>query len=404
MNPNRLLTIDDEIAISHAVERVARGRGYDVVATSDPADFLAKLGDWKPTHILLDLQMPRVDGIEMLRHLAARETPAKIVIASGVEGRIIEAARRLGLERGLDIAATLMKPFRSAELRQVLDDLAICDNLSSPAALAGAIERDGLFLAYQPKVALATGKVVGFEALVRWQHDRLGTIFPDRFVPLAEGAGLIDRLTEAVIGIGLQQVAIWGAAGDTSLAVNIAAANLRDLAFADRLEQRCANAGVAPDRLVLELTETGAMSDPVGAMDVLTRLRLKGARLSIDDFGTGYSSLAQLVRLPFSELKIDKSFVIACDTSTEARVVVKSTIDLAHNLGLSAVAEGVETEAIVRLLHGLGCDVVQGYYIAKPLAAADVADWLASWARRWPALLATSAASGAASPETRGAG
>jgi EAL domain-containing protein (putative c-di-GMP-specific phosphodiesterase class I) len=382
MSANRLLILDDEVAISQAIERIARGCNYEVSVTHDATAFVERVNEWQPTHILLDLQMPVVDGVEVLGRLAASGSRAKILIASGVEGRVVDAARRIGVERGLDVAGTLLKPFRAAELRELLTSLASVEEWSSAGALAAAIDDKALFLVYQPKIELESGNVVGFEALLRWQHPRDGVIFPDKFIPLAETSGLMDRLTDAVIDIGLKQVAVWGGSGDTSLAINLSASNLRDLRFADRLGERCAASGVAVDRLVLELTETSAMADPVGAMEILTRLRLKGARLSIDDFGTGYSSLSQLARLPFSELKIDKSFVMACDTSPEARAIVKSTIELAHSLGLLAVAEGIETASALRVLAELGCDIVQGYHIGRPLPAERLADWLTAWETR----------------------
>jgi EAL domain-containing protein (putative c-di-GMP-specific phosphodiesterase class I) len=385
---NRLLVIDDDPAIAAAIETIAKGCGYDAERAVDAAAFLDRVAAWRPTHIVTDLQMPKMDGVELLRELAASQYQGKIMIASGVDGRIVDAARRLGTERRLDIAATLLKPFRAAELREILQRLAIQDEWDTPAALAAAIDGGALFLAYQPKIALATGGVVGFEALVRWQHPRLGTIFPDKFIPLAETAGLIDRLTDAVVDMGIAQVAAWSG-GARSLAINLSGRNLHDLVFADRLAAKCAAGGVPMERIVLELTESSAMADPTGAMDILTRLRLKGALLSIDDFGTGFSSLSQLALLPFSELKIDKSFVMASHESKQARAIVKSVIDLAHNLGLRAVAEGVENAEILRLLIELGCDHAQGYHIAKPLPVAGLGAWLAQWESRRPQTMAT---------------
>ena len=382
MTANRLLVIDDEPAIGNVISIVARRCGYEVEATTDPATFLQHVTNWHPSHIIMDLQMPVVDGVELLRGIGDRRCPAKIVIASGVDGRIVESARRLGVERGLEIAGTLAKPFRVPELTQLLEALKRVEDWSSEQGLAAAIDAKALFLVYQPKISLTTGDVLGYEGLARWRHAQHGVIFPDQFIPLAENSALIDRLTDAIVDIGLEQIAAWGHASSASLALNLSGKNLGDLSFADRLAGLCAKLDVAPERLVLELTESSTMADPVGAMDILTRLRLKGFHLAIDDFGTGYSSLRQLARLPFSELKIDKSFVMETHQSAEARTIVKSVIVLAHNLGLKAVAEGVEDGETLRLLIEWGCDVAQGYHIAKPLAPAQIESWRADWATR----------------------
>ena len=396
MSANRLLIIDDEPNIAKGIETIARGCGYAVEVTHDAARFFDRVGEWQPSHIVLDLQMPGADGVELLRGLGARRIAAKVVIASGVDGRIIDAARRLGIEQGVDVAGTLIKPFRAAELRQLLQGLAIEEDWCTERALAAAIENQALFLEYQPKVDLRTGEVTGFEGLVRWQHPRHGTIYPDRFIPLAESGKLMDRLTEIVIGIGLEQAAEWSAGGTISLALNLSSSNLHDLDLSDRISQRCRDRAVDPHLLIFELTETSTMADPLRAMDILTRLRLKGFRLAVDDFGTGYSSLLQLARLPFSELKIDKSFVMECARSPEARAIVKSTIDLAHNLGLRAVAEGIESEAVQAEIAALGGDLGQGYAIARPMPVNKVAGWLATWETRKHAIAAAQAEPSAA--------
>ena len=383
MTGNRLLLIDDEDAIAKTVKVIANGCGFDVETTADAAIFLDRVANWPPTHVILDLQMPGKDGVELLRELSDLRYAGRIIIASGAGGRIVDAARRLGAERGLDIVATLLKPFRAAEMRDLLTCLAIADPVwESESALRLAIAQNQIFLCYQPKIDLKTGRMVGLEALVRWRHPVQGDLFPDQFIPLAERSGLIQELTWKVIEIGLDQIAEWGTAVDVSLAINLSGANLRDLCFVEQLNEQCITRGVDPGRIVLELTETFAMIDPLNAMEILTRLRLKGFALSIDDFGTGYSSLSQLARLPFSEIKVDKSFVMQADSSPEARVIIKSIIDLAHNLGLHVIAEGVESAPIQKIVTGLGCDLAQGYHISRPLTADRVIPWHDDWQAR----------------------
>ena len=246
--------------------------------------------------------------------------------------------------------------------------------------LAQAIARDELRLDYQPKVELATGHVVGVEALVRWQHPERGRLGPDSFVPLAEQTNQIAALTRWVMRHAVTQWRRWRADGlEMTIAVNFSGRNLDEIDFPDVLEAFCRADDVSCSQFVIEITETSTASDEIKMMDIATRLRLKGFHISIDDFGTGYSSLVQLQRLPFSEMKIDKSFVIQCSTSRESLVIVKSIIDLAHNLNLKVVAEGLETLETLELLRRLGCDLVQGYYVGRPMEGERLPAWVRDW-------------------------
>jgi EAL domain-containing protein (putative c-di-GMP-specific phosphodiesterase class I) len=229
----------------------------------------------------------------------------------------------------------------------------------------------------------AFGCVVGFEALARWQHPREGLLGPARFITLAESTGRIDALTDVLMDDGLGEIRRWAESGRKfSLAFNLSPVMLADRELADRIQRKVAGAGVDPAQIIFEVTESGAMADPSKTMEVLTRLRLKGFELSIDDFGTGYSSLVKLYDLPFSELKIDRSFVRDIERREDAKVIVQTLIDLAHNLSLKACAEGVETEAEWRLLVQYGCDRVQGFFVARPMPATEIPAWLDQWADR----------------------
>ena len=244
-----------------------------------------------------------------------------------------------------------------------------------------------LHLVYQPKVRLRDGKLTRVEALVRWEDEELGPISPSRFVPLAEKHGLIDPLTEWGLRTTLKQWRIWREQGlETRLAFNISAVSLQRLDFPDLVERMCRALDVPTDRLVLELTE-GATQPLVKLMDTLTRFRIKGMGLAIDDFGTGYSSLLQLRQLPFTEVKIDRCFVIDLPSAHDSRLIVKTIVELAHGLGLVATAEGVETVEQLRCVLELGCDVVQGYLVAPPLDPENLIGWNEEFKRRWPHLL-----------------
>ena len=255
-----------------------------------------------------------------------------------------------------------------------------------------ALINNRLHLAYQPKISLTDGTLKRVEALVRWDDPVLGSVPPSRFVPLAERHGLIDPLTQWGLRCALRQWREWHAAGiDICLAFNISAVSLDQLDFPDLVERLCRALEVPTERLVLELTE-GATQPLIKLMDTLTRFRIKGIGLAIDDFGTGYSSLMQLRQLPFTELKIDRFFLTDMIASADSRLIVKTMIDLAHGLGLTATAEGVETEEQLLLLRELGCDVAQGYLIATPLPPEELADWSARWSKRWKKIISPPAA------------
>jgi diguanylate cyclase (GGDEF)-like protein/PAS domain S-box-containing protein len=243
--------------------------------------------------------------------------------------------------------------------------------------LRRALAAGELVVHYQPKADVRSGRVVGVEALVRWQHPEYGLLGPGEFVPLAETTGLIRPLTSHVLEAALLQCRAWLDAGrELSVAVNLSTRCLLDLALPDQVTGLLEDAEVAPGGLLLEITESSIMTDPARALEILNRLHALGVQLAIDDFGTGYSSMAYLKNLPVQELKVDRSFVQHLRDSQSDAVIVRSTVDLGHNLGLRVVAEGVEDEATLHELANLACDSVQGYYLAKPMPAAQLDAWL----------------------------
>jgi len=251
------------------------------------------------------------------------------------------------------------------------------DRLTLLTELRRAIDRGELVLHYQPKADLRTGRVHGVEALVRWSHHVRGIVPPDEFIPLAQKTGVIVPLTFFVLNEALRQCRSWKLEGlDLCVGVNLSARNLLDVHLPDTVGELLAKWEVSTSLLELEITESTILADPIRAMHVLSRLSDMGVRLAIDDFGTGYSSLAYLKRLPVDELKIDKSFVQGMDEDENDAVIVRLTIDLGRNLGLRVVAEGVETAEAWRRLVALGCDIAQGYYLSRPVPAAELATWL----------------------------
>jgi EAL domain-containing protein (putative c-di-GMP-specific phosphodiesterase class I) len=257
--------------------------------------------------------------------------------------------------------------------------------LTLMAELRHAIDADQLVLHYQPKINIQTGQVTEVEALVRWQHPQYDLMSPDDFIPLAERTGLIKPLTLWVLTRALQQHNSWKEAGlDIGVAVNMSAHGLLDLELPDLIAGRLASHNCSPDRLILEITETTIMVNQDTALQILTRLADMGVRLSIDDFGTGYSSLSYLSKLPVQEIKIDKSFVMDMIENDKHAMIVRATIDLAHNLGLDVIGEGTCSADILQQLQRLGCDAAQGDQISKPIGASDFQDWLkrSSWKPR----------------------
>jgi EAL domain-containing protein (putative c-di-GMP-specific phosphodiesterase class I)/FixJ family two-component response regulator len=393
MSENRLLVIDDQPEFATFVARVARMAGYEARETTTPDAFRNLFASWGPTHVVLDLMVPDVDGVELLRFLAEQTLKAKIIILSGMEPRVLEAAGRLAEARGLEVVSTLQKPVRAADLHAIfadakavaraMDDARAVTNWVTDEELARGLDQQEFFLEFQPKVILETMAVAGFEALVRWRHPERGIVPPMDFILAAEQSPLIDRLTLYVISAALGQLRTWREQGfETSVAVNVSGRNLHALDFAASIFDLCREFELPSQLLTLELTETALARDVVDAMDILTRIRLHGMRLSIDDFGVAYSSLVQLQSLPFSEIKIDRTFVSNYLTTPSATAIVNAIIDLAKNLSMRSVAEGVESEEMVSALRSRGCDLAQGYWIARPLVADAVPGWLEQWRNR----------------------
>jgi len=268
-----------------------------------------------------------------------------------------------------------------ADVKSTADRLANSRSLFTPrqwmTELRQAIVTDQLFLTFQPKISLSQGRITGVEALLRWQHPEHGVIVPDQFIPIAERTGLIIPLTLWVLQQSLLQCRQWNKMGlDISVAVNLTMWNLEAQELPDQIEKLLRDTGVAPKNLELEITETSIMSDPQRVIRTLNQIRQLGAHFAIDDFGTGYSSFAYLTKLPVSCIKIDKSFVQSIDSDRDNSVIVKSIIDLGHNLGMKVVAEGVETIQAKKLLRDFQCDEGQGFYYCRPVPAEAMTKFL----------------------------
>ncbi|KIG03203.1 putative bifunctional diguanylate cyclase/phosphodiesterase [Caballeronia concitans] len=349
-----------------------------------PTDTVARLGGDEFAVLLPegDLAAARVVAARMLRAL---EEPITI------EGQLVDVGASIGIviypEHGTDMNVLLrradiaMYAAKRANLGHALYDARHDHNSAERLSLMGelrqAVEHDQLTLYYQPKVDLATHRVTHVEALVRWDHPTRGFVSPDQFIPFAEQTGYIKTITRWVADKALAQCAAWRAEGiELAVSVNVSARELILSSLPEMFQGLLEKHGVAPDRLWIEITESAIMDDPNHAIETLDRLHALGIRLSIDDFGTGYSSLSYLKRMPVDELKIDKSFVMGMTHHKDDETIVRSTIDLGHNMGLKVVAEGVENEAMMQRLNALGCDLAQGFHLSRPLPPAKLAQWL----------------------------
>ena len=355
--------------------------GYEADSVTGVDAFRRKLLEFPPDVIVLDLQLGDTDGIEQLRFLADQKFAGALVLASGFDTRVLATASSLGQGLGLNIVARLTKPIAVDQLDAVLERLRAAGQPLSAARLLQAVQDEELSLDFQPVVTRHPNTVRKLEALVRWEHPTLGRIPPDKFIGEVESDGeLVEVFTDWVIGTALDAyVLLRRFRLSVPIAVNLSARNVGDMELPDRLEKRLRGLDIPPGHLCLEITEGVAFQDSGRSMDILSRLRLKGIALSLDDFGTGYSSLKVLRQMPFSEIKIDRVFVSDVVTSRDSRVIVKSIIDLAHNMDMASVAEGVETEAAAAALESMGVGALQGFLIAQPMPIENVPAWVAGW-------------------------
>lgn len=398
MQTRTLLVLDGDTESTKAIATQAEGVGFEVTIFEDHQIFLEQALNKKPSHLAIHVETPGLDGAAFLVELAKRKCNASIILTSDfgqptLGSRTLIAAQLAAIEHRLNVRGVLPRPINSSInhviLKNMLTDLVSVD-IHTPttesgrpsfvvdeAAIHQAIANNQFLLYFQPVIDLPEGKLVGFEGLIRWRHPEQGMKLPDAFIPFAERTGQIDPITHQVIAMGFEFLAKLKP--ELSLSLNISAKSIKDNHLVEVFSKACQQYEIDPKRVILELTETATMNNPDEAEHVLTQLRDMGFRLSIDDFGTGYSSMAQLARLPFTELKIDRSFVTTMESSSKSRKVIGSTITLAQSLGLCTVGEGIENSLAAIGLRELGCKFGQGYYFARPMEPAAAVSWLQNW-------------------------
>lgn len=382
----RFLVVED-----HAFQRwllanllEALGARYIFAAADGNAALEMLLGREPAIDIVVtDLDMPGMDGMEFIRNVGAGGYPVSLVLATAQDASLVAMVETMAAAYGVSLIGSLRKPVGAHGLGEAIGRHRARSAREPGMAAAftaadihGALARGEFEPYFQPKLDMRTRAVQGAEALARWRHPLLGVVRPHAFIKTMEDNGLVEELTRQVVDGAVGQCRAWRAAGlDAVVSINLAPRSLHDFSFCERMLELVERHGLQPRHVVFELTESAAAQ--LGpSLENLSRLRMKGFGLAIDDYGTGYSSMERLAQIPFTELKVDQSFVKLAATNPSSRAALESSLEMAHKLRICAVAEGVESRQEWDLVYALGCDLAQGYLIAQPMEAAEFAGWV----------------------------
>ncbi len=384
MKPSELniLVVEDDDFQRGMIVKMLRSLGIlSITDAGDGQQAIEKIRgeNAKPVDIVIcDLNMPQMDGLEFLRHLGQEKHNISIIILSGLSSKLLASAGKMAEMYGIKLLGAIEKPISAVQLNTLLATFERSEKVLPQAIATTSFTLEEILQGiknkqfepyFQPKVDFKSGQLVGAEALARWIHPELGVVVPPfAFIPLLEQSKNIDDLTFLMLEKTAAVCRLFQEKNHPLVfSVNLSLASLKDVALADKITQIVRKAGIEPQSIILEVTESAAMTEAAQSLENLARLCMNGFQLSIDDYGTGYSSLQQLTRIAFSELKIDQSFVKDIASSKLSRIVIESSINMAQKLQLKTVAEGVETQQDWDALKSMGCDIAQGYFIAKPL-------------------------------------
>jgi EAL domain-containing protein (putative c-di-GMP-specific phosphodiesterase class I)/AmiR/NasT family two-component response regulator len=381
-----VLVTDDSLTQRQYAKELCKDLGVmDLHEAANGVDALQVLDARSVDVVLIDLEMPVMDGVELIRSMAQKKFVSSVIILSAKDPILIASVGTMAEADGLHVLGTFQKPLlpdalecsllrfiQDAKTKAAEPKIAL-ENEVTAVELSEALANGDLTLAYQPKLTVQGLMLKGVEALARWRHPQKGMISPGVFIPLAERHGMIDMLTRHLLHVAFQHKKNWQNFGlRFNLAFNLSPLSLADSDMVDWLCKLTEDYGIAPTDVTFEITENALLGELASAIRTLARLRLKGFHIAIDDYGTGFANAQQLSRVPATELKIDRSLVHRSAARPQQRTILASTVDLAKNLNLTTVAEGVETEEDFKIIHSLGVDLVQGYYFSKPLFPDDL--------------------------------
>jgi len=390
----KIYIVDDDDQQANLMQAMAKTIKLETEIYTSSIDFLTAPVTANDI-VILDLQMPEKDGIEIMRELATQNIKPYFILVSGFDERVLHSAKQLAETKKLNVISTLSKPFKAKAfialikqthadcLEKCLQQGADLSNIESDTAEATveelklALRKHQLEVYFQPQICINSSDLKGAETLVRWQHPTRGLLLPEYFIPLAEKHKLMNLLTEEILMLAIKEYKKVLANGlDIKISINLSAQNVSDLSMPEKLEALIKGNNIDPGSIVLEITESALMDKVSDSLDILNRLRMKGFSLSIDDFGTGYSSLVKLYQAPFTELKIDQHFISRLATDPDAIAIVRICILLAKELNLKTAAEGVESKEIFDQLQSMGCNIAQGNYIAPPMLTDNFIQWV----------------------------
>jgi len=391
MKSLKILVVDDSLVQREHVISMCQTYELDnVYGATDGVDAIVKLKEQKFDLVFIDLEMPKMDGVELVRCIAKDKLAKSVIILSSKDPSLILSIGTMAESDGLNVLGTFQKPMHKSDLHASLKQLRTlmlkktCNkeqhqlyNRLNEKDLLDGIKNEQITLFYQPKLTTKGLLLKGVEALARWQHPTLGFVSPVEFITAAEEFGIISKLTHYLFNIALQQKVNWNKHGvNFHLAFNLSPLSLSDKGLAESISEQVAKYNLSPNEIVLEITENAISGEVSNAIETLAKLRLKGFSLAIDDYGTGFANAQQLSRVPATELKLDRVLIDNVTTKPQQKTILRSTVNLAKDLNLNTVAEGVENFDDFQCILDLKVDLVQGYYFAKPMPSNTLIEWL----------------------------